>query len=207
MAPGGSGCSEVEKDIQNYSSLRRESRASSLPGWKSVDRLDNSSKNTHVNRRVHQNLIILYIKRNVINCLRPQVHLQYCSLLMVTGSPCRVPSIPGPVCWPNARASSSACLRKNRASCPRTTKWAPIRTPRTRGAGGPPCYSFAVVFLTKPTTLTLNTTRNGHTPNTPLWRHPPRVSTPTPRPSTRTRKCQPAHRLEHADSPMLRPRR
>ncbi|KAA0704871.1 Rab effector [Triplophysa tibetana] len=43
MAPGGSGCSEVEKDIQNYSSLRRESRASSLPGWKCVDRLDNTS--------------------------------------------------------------------------------------------------------------------------------------------------------------------
>ncbi|XP_051543607.1 rab effector MyRIP-like isoform X2 [Myxocyprinus asiaticus] len=33
----------VETDIQNYSSLRRESRASSLPGWKSVDRLENSS--------------------------------------------------------------------------------------------------------------------------------------------------------------------
>ncbi|XP_051970551.1 rab effector MyRIP-like isoform X2 [Xyrauchen texanus] len=34
---------EIETDIQNNSSLRRESRASSLPGWKSVDRLENSS--------------------------------------------------------------------------------------------------------------------------------------------------------------------
>ncbi|XP_072547191.1 rab effector MyRIP isoform X2 [Salminus brasiliensis] len=38
------GCeaAEPEPDIQLYSSLRRESRASSVPGWKSVDRLDNS---------------------------------------------------------------------------------------------------------------------------------------------------------------------
>ncbi|XP_065150930.1 rab effector MyRIP isoform X1 [Paramisgurnus dabryanus] len=43
MAPVGPESSEVDKDIQNYTSLRRESRASSLPGWKSVDRLDNSS--------------------------------------------------------------------------------------------------------------------------------------------------------------------
>ncbi|XP_030625521.1 rab effector MyRIP [Chanos chanos] len=34
---------QTETDVQEYSSLRRESRASSLPGWKSVDRLDNSS--------------------------------------------------------------------------------------------------------------------------------------------------------------------
>lgn len=47
MAPGVPESAEVETAIQNYSSLRRESRASSLPGWKSVDRLDNSSKNTH----------------------------------------------------------------------------------------------------------------------------------------------------------------
>ncbi|KAL7840551.1 hypothetical protein AOLI_G00258740 [Acnodon oligacanthus] len=39
------GCeaAEPEPHIQLYSSLRRESRASSVPGWKSVDRLDNSS--------------------------------------------------------------------------------------------------------------------------------------------------------------------
>ncbi|XP_077100454.1 rab effector MyRIP isoform X2 [Siphateles boraxobius] len=43
MAPGVPKSAEVETDIQNYSSLRRESRASSLPGWKSVDRLDNTS--------------------------------------------------------------------------------------------------------------------------------------------------------------------
>ncbi|XP_067290537.1 rab effector MyRIP isoform X2 [Pseudorasbora parva] len=43
MAPGVPESAEVETDIQNYSSLRRESRASSLPGWKSVDRLDNTS--------------------------------------------------------------------------------------------------------------------------------------------------------------------
>ncbi|XP_050954019.1 rab effector MyRIP isoform X2 [Labeo rohita] len=43
MAPGVPESAEVETAIQNYSSLRRESRASSLPGWKSVDRLDNSS--------------------------------------------------------------------------------------------------------------------------------------------------------------------
>ncbi|XP_073687018.1 rab effector MyRIP isoform X2 [Garra rufa] len=43
MAPGVAESAEVETAIQNYSSLRRESRASSLPGWKSVDRLDNSS--------------------------------------------------------------------------------------------------------------------------------------------------------------------
>ncbi|KAK2869902.1 hypothetical protein Q8A67_024294 [Cirrhinus molitorella] len=43
MAPGVAESTEVETAIQNYSSLRRESRASSLPGWKSVDRLDNSS--------------------------------------------------------------------------------------------------------------------------------------------------------------------
>ncbi|XP_056306092.1 rab effector MyRIP [Danio aesculapii] len=43
MAPGVSKSAEVETDIQNYSSLRRESRALSLPGWKSVDRLENSS--------------------------------------------------------------------------------------------------------------------------------------------------------------------
>ncbi|XP_066502893.1 rab effector MyRIP [Hoplias malabaricus] len=34
---------EPEPDLQLYSSLRRERRASSVPGWKSVDRLDNSS--------------------------------------------------------------------------------------------------------------------------------------------------------------------
>ncbi|XP_016092800.1 rab effector MyRIP-like [Sinocyclocheilus grahami] len=43
MAPGVPDSTEVETAFQNYSSLRRESRASSLPGWKSVDRLDNSS--------------------------------------------------------------------------------------------------------------------------------------------------------------------
>ncbi|NP_001340854.1 rab effector MyRIP [Danio rerio] len=43
MAPGVPKSTEVETDIQNYSSLRRESRALSLPGWKSVDRLENSS--------------------------------------------------------------------------------------------------------------------------------------------------------------------
>ncbi|XP_058621723.1 rab effector MyRIP isoform X2 [Onychostoma macrolepis] len=43
MAPGVPDSAEVETNFQNYSSLRRESRASSLPGWKSVDRLDNSS--------------------------------------------------------------------------------------------------------------------------------------------------------------------
>uniref|UniRef100_A0A672KQS6 RabBD domain-containing protein n=1 Tax=Sinocyclocheilus grahami TaxID=75366 RepID=A0A672KQS6_SINGR len=43
MAPVVPESTEVETAIQNYSSLRRESRASSLPGWKSVDRLDNSS--------------------------------------------------------------------------------------------------------------------------------------------------------------------
>ncbi|XP_051970298.1 rab effector MyRIP-like [Xyrauchen texanus] len=43
MALGGPESAEVKTDIQNYSSLRRESRALSLPGWKSVDRLDNSS--------------------------------------------------------------------------------------------------------------------------------------------------------------------
>ncbi|KAK7123948.1 hypothetical protein R3I93_022148 [Phoxinus phoxinus] len=43
MAPGVPKNAEVETDIRNYSSLRRESRASSLPGWKSVDRLDNTS--------------------------------------------------------------------------------------------------------------------------------------------------------------------
>ncbi|XP_016389021.1 rab effector MyRIP-like, partial [Sinocyclocheilus rhinocerous] len=43
MAPGVPESTEVETAIQNYSSLRRESRASSLPGCKSVDRLDNSS--------------------------------------------------------------------------------------------------------------------------------------------------------------------
>ncbi|XP_026056949.1 rab effector MyRIP isoform X1 [Carassius auratus] len=43
MAPGFPDSTEVETAFQNYSSLRRESRASSLPGWKSVDRLDNSS--------------------------------------------------------------------------------------------------------------------------------------------------------------------
>uniref|UniRef100_A0A8C1BEE8 Myosin VIIA and Rab interacting protein b n=1 Tax=Cyprinus carpio carpio TaxID=630221 RepID=A0A8C1BEE8_CYPCA len=43
MAPGVPDSTELETDFQNYSSLRRESRASSLPGWKSVDRLDNSS--------------------------------------------------------------------------------------------------------------------------------------------------------------------
>ncbi|XP_039522383.1 rab effector MyRIP isoform X2 [Pimephales promelas] len=43
MAPGVLKSAEVQTDIQNYSSLRRESRASSLPGWKSVDRLDNTS--------------------------------------------------------------------------------------------------------------------------------------------------------------------
>ncbi|XP_043082504.1 rab effector MyRIP isoform X1 [Puntigrus tetrazona] len=43
MAPGVPDSAEIETAFQNYSSLRRESRASSLPGWKSVDRLDNSS--------------------------------------------------------------------------------------------------------------------------------------------------------------------
>ncbi|XP_017564698.1 rab effector MyRIP isoform X2 [Pygocentrus nattereri] len=41
--PAGCEAAEPEPDIQLYSSLRRESRASSVPGWKSVDRLDNSS--------------------------------------------------------------------------------------------------------------------------------------------------------------------
>ncbi|XP_049319447.1 rab effector MyRIP isoform X2 [Astyanax mexicanus] len=40
--PGGCEAAEPEPEIQLYSSLRRESRASSVPGWKSVDRLDNS---------------------------------------------------------------------------------------------------------------------------------------------------------------------
>ncbi|KAI4877835.1 hypothetical protein NFI96_004441, partial [Prochilodus magdalenae] len=42
--PPGCVAAEPEPDIQLYSSLRRESRASSVPGWKSVDRLDNSTK-------------------------------------------------------------------------------------------------------------------------------------------------------------------
>lgn len=30
--------------LQDYASLKREGKATSLPSWKSVDRLDNSSK-------------------------------------------------------------------------------------------------------------------------------------------------------------------
>lgn len=34
--------------LQDYASLKREGKATSLPSWKSVDRLDNSSKpHTH----------------------------------------------------------------------------------------------------------------------------------------------------------------
>lgn len=36
MAGGG--------NLQDYSSLKREAKAASLPSWKSMDRLDNSSK-------------------------------------------------------------------------------------------------------------------------------------------------------------------
>jgi len=53
MAPGVLKSAEVQTDIQNYSSLRRESRASSLPGWKSVDRLDNTSKNIYKTHTVY----------------------------------------------------------------------------------------------------------------------------------------------------------
>lgn len=35
--------------LQDYTSLKREGKATSLPSWKSVDRLDNSSKN-HTDR-------------------------------------------------------------------------------------------------------------------------------------------------------------
>lgn len=53
---------------------------------------------------------------------------------MVTGSPCRAPSIPGPVCWPSARVLFSACWRKNQAWYPCMTRWALIQIQRIRGA-------------------------------------------------------------------------
>lgn len=38
------GVAGVAISMQDYASLKREGKAASLPSWKSVDRLDNSSK-------------------------------------------------------------------------------------------------------------------------------------------------------------------
>lgn len=156
---------------------------------------------------VHTHTHILYICLSRCLYLSPQVRLQSCNPLMVTGSPCRAPSIPGPVCWPSERVLFSVCWRKNQALCPRMMRWALIQIQRTRGAGGLPCYSFADVSPMKRTILTLNTTLNGHTPNTHPLPHLPQVSTPTLRLWTQTRRRLLPRPLEPADQPTVWHRR